>query len=821
MSQLTSKKRHFRLRFLIRRLITLLKNTDPANGALGLIDFCFTDDYIHEDVPSVGHGDLSHNVQFGDAMTATAASGDDNRTGNGNNTAFRMRLNMSDWNPFGASAAFDGSGGGKAQAKYLNGDGSSPNAEGKDGDVSGDVLNDHQGSGKRVKPLIINRRNQLALLNAGVHRKILALIQHFLGTTLSRRGGGGSGIGGKDGVDQYMDAEDFEDYEGGADREHAAGLISEFFRSRRNKALTRRSTAGVASDDAGAGGGVPSSQRPGAAGSSKTTSTSSPAMRKMNEVITFLPEQIELFRVCFLFLRAFIWDNDACLHAICTQENVVLLIKSRRLHSEALQLLKDLFQANRSGIHSWFGKAELCIFASDLSYVSYWLRDRATAITAAEIDTRTNARMNADMNSGTGTLTANSTARQMKTKLTPLGASTASATTPDLRVSFQRKSDSTMHGNSPLSSPSPGVATAIQLPAAPLEHLSSFLISASVAELGIIELMFSSEPNFKLIPLWLGLLNSGGKSNNSLHQTAPKKKDRGTNTAWSIHRDSTLEATSPSSSSTTLKPRRRVNSFQSLVNDAVDYNGFLLHTISLGLGEYESLDEKKLVHICDRYSQGTTRSTNSRRIEDIETDPIVDEVVYDRLVRMSERWPLLPEEHELRMHLTFISLLGTSAIYNSVARATVHVYFPTVHLLLKLALVDKHEVRGPYLHLLLGIYFSWRFESTSAAVSRSFSTPTAPLLASSSAAGKGVGANANKGKRPLKSSVSVGAQPLRPAPTSTAESFRSPQNRTLLKGSCFFKSYRSFHCPFHFIFFLSLALHFATSLSSQRLSSSI
>jgi hypothetical protein len=159
-----------------------------------------------------------------------------------------------------------------------------------------------------------------------------------------------------------------------------------------------------------------------------------------------------------------------------------------------------------------------------------------------------------------------------------------------------------------------------------------------------------------------------------------------------------------------------LNFHDAVVEAMLDRRGTIMTLTQIGIGVPERSDDSRVECICTMYQAATNRSTHSRAPSEVFTDPTVDEKVYQRLMKVSQRWTLLPTEHVLRLHLSLVSLLGTSAIHHPEARTMVGGFFASNLLLLKLALVDKHEIRGPYVHLLHGILFGGRSEHAANAV---------------------------------------------------------------------------------------------------------
>ena len=124
-------------------------------------------------------------------------------------------------------------------------------------------------------------------------------------------------------------------------------------------------------------------------------------------------------------------------------------------------------------------------------------------------------------------------------------------------------------------------------------------------------------------------------------------------------------------------------------------------------------------YTCYKYQMETKRSTFSRLPKDILQDKPISEALYGRLKLALQRWPLLPFESTFRAHLETISFIATLSKSSLSLQKLMKSFFPHCLDVLKILMIDKVEIKLPYLKLLDGVWFERLYEHNSIVPSES------------------------------------------------------------------------------------------------------
>lgn len=138
---------------------------------------------------------------------------------------------------------------------------------------------------------------------------------------------------------------------------------------------------------------------------------------------------------------------------------------------------------------------------------------------------------------------------------------------------------------------------------------------------------------------------------------------------------------------------------------------FFNRVLNLGLGlqlDGGPYDPRRfdVKYTCTMYRLDTGRTTYSRFPKDILKDQPMPLETYKKMRTALMSWQLLSDKSTFKVHLALIFLVGTCAHYSMSLQALCKKLFPTSAVVLQVLMIDKVEVRMPYLRLLHGLWLS-------------------------------------------------------------------------------------------------------------------
>eukprot|EP01038_Epipyxis_sp_PR26KG_P010565 gene10565-14191_t len=134
--------------------------------------------------------------------------------------------------------------------------------------------------------------------------------------------------------------------------------------------------------------------------------------------------------------------------------------------------------------------------------------------------------------------------------------------------------------------------------------------------------------------------------------------------------------------------------------------------------EHEKFDK---LFITKKFVDATKRTTFSRLPIHIISDPIISDEIFMKLKFGLIKWVPLPPDNPLRHHLSMISFLGKLGMEDTLVKLQlIHIFFTKPMNIFDILLIDKHDIRLPYLQLLHGAWLGGKrvFSTTESSITK-------------------------------------------------------------------------------------------------------
>lgn len=161
--------------------------------------------------------------------------------------------------------------------------------------------------------------------------------------------------------------------------------------------------------------------------------------------------------------------------------------------------------------------------------------------------------------------------------------------------------------------------------------------------------------------------------------------------------------------------RERLNYFVGVLQEkvplAADHRLFLHRVLQIGLKFSLEDNNLALMHYdvkaaCHHYQRDTGRISFSRLPKDVLADAPMSLEMYTKYKGAMSKWKLLSEQSTLRYHLDIMWTVGSFATYSPDLQGFCQQVFPRMTDVLQLLMIDKYEIRLPYLKFLHGVWFA-------------------------------------------------------------------------------------------------------------------
>jgi hypothetical protein len=183
--------------------------------------------------------------------------------------------------------------------------------------------------------------------------------------------------------------------------------------------------------------------------------------------------------------------------------------------------------------------------------------------------------------------------------------------------------------------------------------------------------------------------------------------------------------------------RERLNIFVSLMQErvphSVDSRLFVHRILKLGLKLKVADSSPAVSHVdvriaCNKYQIDTGRISFSRLPKDVLGDPIFSEEVYAKYKTAMKSWKLLSDRSVFKFHLDMIGATGICARCSPDLQSFCQEVIPKMTDVLQVLMIDKYEIRLPYLKLFHGVWFGQMQDLTPAVAAKIFEPDTISYL---------------------------------------------------------------------------------------------